>query len=125
MADNSSSNGDIKFNTISSGGINSPSVGESNINTTQLDYSSMKSETGEMRMEATPVGDKAGDYVRELLHEKQSLDSSQWPNALRLLDQGMIEIPRTDVHRGWWSMCDVGLCGSVIKIVLIQALVRI
>jgi hypothetical protein len=48
-----------------------------------------------MEMEATSVGDKAGDYVRELLHEKQSLDSSQWPNALRLLDQGMIEFQRT------------------------------
>jgi hypothetical protein len=49
----------------------------------------MKSATSEMEMEPTSVGDKAGDYVRELLHEKQSLDSSQWPNALRLLDQGM------------------------------------
>ncbi|XP_021938270.1 KH domain-containing, RNA-binding, signal transduction-associated protein 2-like isoform X3 [Zootermopsis nevadensis] len=87
MADNSSSNGEIKLNTVSSGGINSSSVGESNINTPQQDFTTMKSATSEMEMEATSVGDKAGDYVRELLHEKQSLDSSQWPNALRLLDQ--------------------------------------
>jgi hypothetical protein len=90
MADNSSSNGEIKYNTICTGGINSSSVGESNINTTQQNYTIMKSATGEMEMESTSIGDKAGDYVRELLHEKQSLDSSQWPNALRLLDQGMM-----------------------------------
>ncbi|KDR09180.1 hypothetical protein L798_00914 [Zootermopsis nevadensis] len=89
MADNSSSNGEIKLNTVSSGGINSSSVGESNINTPQQDFTTMKSATSEMEMEATSVGDKAGDYVRELLHEKQSLDSSQWPNALRLLDQAL------------------------------------
>lgn len=86
MADNSSSNGDIKFN-VSSGGMNNSGVGES----TQQDYSTMKSDSGGMEMETgTMSTEKAGDYVRELLQEKQSLDSSQWPNALRLLDQGMI-----------------------------------
>ena len=98
MADNSSSNGEIKFNAVSGGGINSSSAGESNISTAQQDYTTMKSAAGDMEMEATSVGDKAGDYVRELLHEKQSLDSSQWPNALRLLDQGMIEMPRIPVY---------------------------
>ncbi|PSN38158.1 hypothetical protein C0J52_25845 [Blattella germanica] len=87
MADNTSSNGDLKFSLDSSG------VGDSDINTTQQDYTStMKSATGEMEVESAPSADKAGDYVRELLHEKQSLDSSQWPNALRLLDQGMVEM---------------------------------
>jgi KH domain-containing RNA-binding signal transduction-associated protein 3 len=87
MADTSSSNGEIKFTPLGGGGINSSSAGEPKINITQQDYVTMKSAAGDMEMEAASVGDKAGDYVRELLHEKQSLDSSQWPNALRLLDQ--------------------------------------
>lgn len=79
MADKTSSNGDIKF--VSSGDTN-------NSDTTQQDYNTMKSDTGDLEMETSTVSaDKAGDYVRELLQEKQSLDSSQWPNALRLLDQ--------------------------------------
>ncbi|KAK7872720.1 hypothetical protein R5R35_002706 [Gryllus longicercus] len=45
-------------------------------------------EKTDMDMEAEGSGaGKAGDYVRELLNEKQSLDPSQWPNATRLLDQ--------------------------------------
>lgn len=32
--------------------------------------------------------DKTGEYVRELLQEKLEIDSSKWPNALRLIDQG-------------------------------------
>jgi len=87
MADTSSSNGEIKFAPVGGGGINSASAGEPKINIAQQDYITMKSAAGDMEMEAAAVGDKAGDYVRELLHEKQSLDSSQWPNALRLLDQ--------------------------------------
>lgn len=98
MADTSSSNGDIKFTALGGGGINSSSAGEPKINIAQQDYNTMKSAAGDMEMEAASVGDKAGDYVRELLHEKQSLDSSQWPNALRLLDQGMIKIPRIFVN---------------------------
>lgn len=98
MADTSSSNGDIKFTALGGGGINSSSAGEPKINIAQQDYITMKSAAGDMEMEAASVGDKAGDYVRELLHEKQSLDSSQWPNALRLLDQGMIQIPRISVN---------------------------
>ncbi|KAJ9596994.1 hypothetical protein L9F63_011976 [Diploptera punctata] len=79
MADNSSSNGELKFGA---------GVGESNINTADQDYNIMKSDSGGMEMDTGAVSpEKAGDYVRELLQEKQSLDSSQWPNALRLLDQ--------------------------------------
>ncbi|XP_012288511.1 KH domain-containing, RNA-binding, signal transduction-associated protein 2 isoform X2 [Orussus abietinus] len=36
--------------------------------------------------------DKAGEYVRELLHEKLEIDSQKWPNAHRLIDQ---EIQKT------------------------------
>jgi hypothetical protein len=98
MADNSSSNGEIKFTPLGGGGINSSSAGEPKTNIAQQDYVTMKSATGDMEMEAASVGDKAGDYVRELLHEKQSIDSSQCPNASRLLDQGMIKIPRILVN---------------------------
>lgn len=47
----------------------------------------MKGETGDM--ETNQVDSvKAGEYVRELLKEKMSLDPAQWPNAMRLVDQG-------------------------------------
>lgn len=36
--------------------------------------------------------DKAGEYVRELLQEKVELDTQKWPNAIRLIDQGMCEV---------------------------------
>ncbi|KAG8293275.1 hypothetical protein J6590_020878 [Homalodisca vitripennis] len=47
----------------------------------------MKSESGDMETnQADSV--KAGEYVRELLKEKMALDPAQWPNAMRLVDQG-------------------------------------
>lgn len=49
-----------------------------------------KMSDGEADMDDCKSSEKAGEYVRELLQEKQSLDSSQWPNALRLLDQGRL-----------------------------------
>lgn len=82
MADNSSANGDLlnRNNNLSILDCLSDTNSANN-------QSGMKNDV-EMESQISP--DKAGDYVRELLHEKQSLDSSQWPNALRLLDQGTI-----------------------------------
>ena len=42
--------------------------------------------------ESNPASRKAGEYVRELLSEKLSLDQSKYPNASRLVDQGMFMI---------------------------------
>lgn len=38
--------------------------------------------------ESNPAAQKAGEYVRELLAEKLSIDQSKHPNAARLIDQG-------------------------------------
>lgn len=38
---------------------------------------------------------KSGEYLRELMDEKHKLDSSQWPNAARLLDQGKAHTQHT------------------------------
>ncbi|XP_075231019.1 KH domain-containing, RNA-binding, signal transduction-associated protein 3-like isoform X2 [Lycorma delicatula] len=37
--------------------------------------------------EGSQTDGKVGEYVRELLKEKMSLDPAQWPNAMRLIDQ--------------------------------------
>lgn len=74
MADNSAANGDLNRNNNISGTDCMSDTNSGNV----------KSETD---METQIPPEKAGEYVRELLQEKQSLDSSQWPNALRLLDQ--------------------------------------
>ncbi|XP_049833420.1 KH domain-containing, RNA-binding, signal transduction-associated protein 3-like isoform X1 [Schistocerca gregaria] len=74
MADNSAANGDLNRNNNISGTDCMSDTNSANV----------KSE-GDMETQIPP--EKAGEYVRELLQEKQSLDSSQWPNALRLLDQ--------------------------------------
>uniref|UniRef100_A0A1B6D4L2 K Homology domain-containing protein n=1 Tax=Clastoptera arizonana TaxID=38151 RepID=A0A1B6D4L2_9HEMI len=46
----------------------------------------MKSDSGDMETGQSD-GLKAGEYVRELLKEKMSMDPGQHPNAMRLLDQ--------------------------------------
>lgn len=38
--------------------------------------------------ESNPANQKAGEYVRELLAEKLSIDQNKLPNSTRLLDQG-------------------------------------
>lgn len=43
-----------------------------------------------------PSSQKAAEYVRELLSEKISLDQGKWPNAARLIDQGIIAIKWTN-----------------------------
>lgn len=40
--------------------------------------------------ESNPAAQKAGEYVRELLAEKLSIDQSKHPNAARLIDQGIL-----------------------------------
>ncbi|KAJ8869213.1 hypothetical protein PR048_030785 [Dryococelus australis] len=80
-----SSNGEILNRNASGTASGANSVGDSKSSSQQ--NSEMKGEGGEIEMEGGS-GEKAGEYVRELLQEKQSLDSSQWPHALRLLDQG-------------------------------------
>lgn len=47
----------------------------------------MKSEAGDMETSQAD-GVKAGEYVRELVKEKMSMDPGQYPNAMRLVDQG-------------------------------------
>lgn len=39
--------------------------------------------------ESNPAAQKAGEYIRELLAEKLSLDQNKHANAIRLIDQGM------------------------------------
>ncbi|XP_063237083.1 KH domain-containing, RNA-binding, signal transduction-associated protein 3-like [Bacillus rossius redtenbacheri] len=78
-----SSNGEILNRNASGSASGANSVGDPKIS--QLN-SEMKSEGADMELEGISA-EKAGEYVRELLQEKQSLDSSQWPHALRLLDQ--------------------------------------
>lgn len=41
--------------------------------------------------ESNPAAQKAGEYVRELLQEKLSLDQNKHPNATRLVDQGNLK----------------------------------
>jgi hypothetical protein len=38
--------------------------------------------------ESNPAAQKAGEYVRELLAEKLTIDQNKQPNACRLIDQG-------------------------------------
>lgn len=45
----------------------------------------MTTDTRDARNSADP---KSSEYLRELMEEKHKLDSNQWPNAARLLDQG-------------------------------------
>lgn len=54
----------------------------------------MKSESSDMETNQAD-GLKAGEYVRELLKEKMTMDPSQCPNAMRLLDQGKVYIFRS------------------------------
>lgn len=42
--------------------------------------------------ESNPAAQKAGEYVRELLGEKLSIDQSKHPNASRLIDQGILDL---------------------------------
>ena len=49
----------------------------------------MKSESSDMETNQAD-GVKAGEYVRELLKEKMTMDPAQTPNAMRLLDQGKV-----------------------------------
>lgn len=42
--------------------------------------------------ESNPAAQKAGEYVRELLAEKLSIDQNKHPNAARLIDQGSLSL---------------------------------
>lgn len=65
---------------------------ESNSDQIKTEDIQMKSESGDMETnQADSV--KAGEYVRELLKEKMSLDPSECPNAMRLVDQGKAGLP--------------------------------
>lgn len=62
---------------------------ENNSDQGKLEDIQMKSEPVDMETnQADSV--KAGEYVRELLKEKMSLDPAQYPNAMRLVDQGKL-----------------------------------
>lgn len=62
---------------------------ENNSEQVKSDDFQMKSEPGDMETNQADSA-KMGEYVRELLTEKMALDPSQYPNAMRLVDQGKL-----------------------------------
>lgn len=57
---------------------------------TMVDVKSLESLDGDMDESNQANSTKAGDYVRELLAEKLSIDHVKQPNVCRLIDQGML-----------------------------------
>lgn len=82
MADKYDSNGD--YNNYS--GSNSSDFKRKNTNEIKEDTQDGDTD------DANPSSQKAAEYVRELLSEKISLDQGKWPNAARLIDQGLCTI---------------------------------
>lgn len=56
---------------------------------TMVDVKSVECLDGDLDESSQVNSTKAGDYVRELLAEKLSIDHVKQPNVARLIDQGM------------------------------------
>lgn len=68
---------------------NGSQAAQQNLNSAESQEDIQMKTDGE-NAEGSQTDGKVGEYVRDLLKEKTSLDPGQWPNAMRLIDQGKI-----------------------------------